>query len=293
MDSDGLATFLAVHRLGAITRAATAMHLSQPAMSRRLTTLERELGVPLFERVTNGMTLTDAGRALLPYAESVVAGLEDAAAAVEAVRSDPAGPVSLALVGTLAGTHLTEILKGFARRQPRIRVNLRTATSREVSDLVRRADVTLGLRYAADPDPHLTYEHLYDERLVLVGPPDHPPRRRLRDLGREQWLAFPQVAGRPEAAGRAVHQVLDAAAVPDDQILQVDSLTAQKRLVEAGFGIALVPESAVGEELLAGTLRIVEVTGLDVGVPVTLVTRRGGYMSAAAAALVEEIRLAG
>jgi len=290
MDSDGLATFLAVHRLGGITRAAEALFLSQPAVSRRIATLERELRVPLFERVTSGMALSEAGRALLPYAEVVVAGVEDAAAAVEAVRSDAGGPVSLALVGTLAGTRFTSVLRGLARREPRARVHLRTATSTEVSDLVRRAEVTLGLRYSEDPDPQLTCEHLYEERMVLVGPPDALSRRRLRDLGREQWLAFPELPGWPEAAGRPVRQVLDELAVPDDHILRIDSLSAQKRLVEAGFGIALIQESAITEEVRAGTLKILDVAGLNAAVPVTLVTRRGGYLSAAAAALADEIR---
>jgi DNA-binding transcriptional LysR family regulator len=76
-------------------------------------------------------------------------------------------------------------------------------------------------------------------------------------------------------------------------VLRIDSLTAQKRLVEAGFGIALVPDSSVREELAAGSLVVLDVADLDLAVPVTALTRRGGFLSAAARTLLDELRLAG
>ena len=296
MDVEALRTFIAIHRTGGVTRAAASLFRSQPAVSRRIALLERDLGVPLFERVPGGVRLSGAGQALLPFAEAALAALHDAEAAVRAVRSEIGGPVEIALVGTLASTSLTSVLRRVAEQHPKVDVVLRTATSREVSDLVRRADVTLGLRYSEDPTPELQCETLFSERLVVVAGPDHRLAGvrcdTLKVLAGERWIAFPYLPGRPEASSAYVRRALDAAGVAEDRILPVDSLTAQKRLVEAGFGIALLPDSGVQEELAAGSLAVLEVGDLDVRVPVTVVTRRSGYLGAAAQAVLEELRLA-
>lgn len=294
MDVEGLRTFLAIHRSGGVTRASAALFRSQPAVSRRLALLERSLGAPLFERVPGGVVLSEAGRALLPFAERALAALRDAEAAVEEVRSGAGGAVAVALVGTLAGTSLTAVLRRFAARRPGVELTLRTATSREVSELVRRADVALGLRYSEDPAEDLTCERLFAERMVVVAAPDHRLAGRrlegLAELGGERWLVFPEAPGRPEASAHYVRRVLDAASVPDSGLLRIDSLTAQKRMAEARFGVALLQESAIQEELGAGSLVVLDVPGLHVELPVAVVTRRDGYLGAAARDLLDELR---
>lgn len=296
MDVDALRTFITIHRAGGVTRAAAALFRSQPAVSRRLGLLEKQLGIPLFERVTGGVVLTEAGRTLLPFAEAVLAALQDAEAAVQAVQSGDRGRVTMALVGTLASTSLTSVLRRFAQRHPKVRLTLRTATSHEVSDLVRRSEVTLGLRYSKDPAPELHCETLFSEQLVVAAATDHPLVSTgcdgLSALAGEQWIAFPELPGRPEASAAYVRRALGAAGVADAQILRIDSLTAQKRLVEAGFGIALLPDSSIQEELSAGSLAVLDIKELEVRVPVTVVTRSKGYLGAAAHALLEELRLA-
>jgi DNA-binding transcriptional LysR family regulator len=296
MDLDALRTFVAIHRSGSVTRASAELFRSQPAVSRRLTLLEGELGVPLFERVPGGVVLGEAGRALLPFAEAVLATLRDAEAAVRAVHSADTGSVTVALVGTLASTDLTAVLRRFARHHPGVDLVPRTATSREVSDLVRRGEVSLGLRYGPDPDPALRCEALFGERMVVVAGAEHRLATAqdiaMAALADQRWIAFPEPPDRPETSGAAIRRVLDAVGVVDSQVLRIDSLTAQKRLVEAGFGIALVPDSSVREELAAGSLVVLDVADLDLSVPVTAVTRRGGFLSAAARTLLDELRLA-
>ena len=140
MDSDALNTFLTVHRRGGISNAAKALHRSQPAISRRIALLEQELGVPLFERIAGRTMLSDAGRVMVPYAERAVAAAQDAENAVRALARPNSGPVALAVVGTLAGGRLSAILKRFAAEHPDVDLTLRTATSAEVSDLIRRGE---------------------------------------------------------------------------------------------------------------------------------------------------------
>ena len=138
-------TFLTVHRRGGISNAAKALHRSQPAISRRIALLEQELGVPLFERIAGRTMLSDAGRVMVPYAERAVAAAQDAENAVRALARPNSGPVAFAVVGTLAGGRLSAILKRFATEHPGVDLSLRTATSAEVSDLIRRGEATIGL----------------------------------------------------------------------------------------------------------------------------------------------------
>lgn len=294
MELDHVEAFLAIVRRGGFTRASAGLHLSQPAISRRIGLLERELGAPLFERVRSGAMLTDAGRAFLPHAEALLASLRDGIAAVDALRGTGRGAVSLAVVGTLASSTLTGCLRRFRDAHPAVDLQLRTALSAEVSALVRRGDATLGLRYAADPDPDLVSAKIQDEPLLPVCSPHHRLARARRvdprALSGERWIAFP---GRPGAArepyASTLAHGLAVLGVDAVEILPIDSLTAQKRMVEAGFGLALLPASSVDEELRSGTLRVLRIPALRATVPVALIHRRRAFLSGAARALIAEL----
>jgi DNA-binding transcriptional LysR family regulator len=276
---------MAIQRTGGFSAAAEQLHRSQPAISRRIALLEAELGAPLFERVAGGVVLSQAGQLLRPYAERVLAALQDASEAIDALRLGHAGPLSIAMVGTLANGDLTSALQRFAARFPRIELSLRTGTSDEVSELVRRGDITIGIRYFDDPAPDLLCQALPAEALLVACGSAHvlagKTVRSLRDLSAEHWLAFPRIHSRREASAETVFTQFLVRDVPDIRWTPVDSLTAQKRLIEAGFGIALLPESGFIEERAAKTLAIIAVSDLDVAIPVTVIVRKGGYLSAA------------
>lgn len=293
MDTEGLRTFLTVHRAGGFSHASALLHRSQPAISRRIALLEQDLGAPLFDRAAGGATLSQAGRVLLPFAERAVAAIEDARGAVRALATDTAGPIALAVVGTLASTDLTRALAEFRRDHPDVALALRTATSAEVSDLVRRGEADLGLRYHHDPSPDLDCRRMVLEPLVVVCAPDHLHAGRsvaaLSDLADETWLAFPDAGGRREVGASHISSLFVVRGLTGVAWTAVDSLTAQKRLVEAGFGLALVPESAVAEERRAGALAVIEVADLDARRPVTAVVRRGGFLSRAAQCLLDRL----
>ena len=288
MDTELLKTFLAICRQRSFSKAAEQLHRTQPAISRRIGLLERELGVPLFERGASELMLSQAGRVLEPFAERALAALRDAEHAVRELRQAHAGPLSLAIVGTLAGRELSALLKRFVASHPKVEISLRTARSAEVSDLVRRGEATIGIRYDRDRSPDLESALLGTERLLAVCAADHPlAGRRVRSfasLRDQHWVAFP--APRDIAAEHVFGQ-FRAHGFGEVNFTPVDSLTAQKRLVEAGFGLALMPENNIAEEIGTGTVRTIRVADLSAGAPVYAVTRKGGYLSAAALALRE------
>jgi DNA-binding transcriptional LysR family regulator len=291
VELDHVEAFLAIVRRGGFTRASTSLHLSQPAISRRIDLLERELGAPVFERVPSGVVLTEAGRAFLPHAEAVLASMRDGIAAVDALRGSSRGAVTLAMVGTLASSTLTACLRRFRVAHALVDLRLQTALSAEVSGLVRRGDATLGLRYGRDPDPELISILIHDEPLVAVCAPGHALARARkvapRALEGERWISFPpRPGGAREPYAAALAEGLAACGVRTPDILSIDSLTAQKRMVEAGFGLALLPASSVDEELRTRSLRALRIPALRTTLPIVLIHRRRAFQSGATQALI-------
>jgi DNA-binding transcriptional LysR family regulator len=294
MRNEMLLTFVAIHRTGSISGASARLHRSQPAISRRLMGLERSLGAKLFDRTPAGLHLTSAGQVLLPYAEAAMAAETDGIEAVREHADRPTGGITLAIVGSLATSWLTAALRDFARRNPDVDLSITTANSREVCDQVRSGDAIAGVTYARPDDRALSSEILFGEDLVVICAADHPLAGRtvasLADLHRERWLAFPPIPGRSGSSANHVRSLLDLADVPPELVKPVDSLTAQKRLAEAGFGIAALPNSAVGEELAGGQLGSIRFRQPLPATPVRLATRAHGYRSRAAQELVGSLR---
>src|SRR6185437_3795792 len=195
--------------------------------------------------------------------------MRDAIDAVSAVRGTGHGTVTLALVGTLASSSLTVRLSQFRQAHP---------------------GVDLRLRYGTDPDPGLVSVIIHHERLVPVCPPGHPLAAGRTDaaaaLDGQRWLTFPPPPGAPaDLYAMALEQILAAHGLGGAEILPIDSLTAQKRMAEAGFGLAILPESSLEEELRTGTLRAIDAPALTASIPVALIRRRNAFQTGAARAL--------
>jgi DNA-binding transcriptional LysR family regulator len=156
-----------------------------------------------------------------------------------------------------------------------------------VSRLVRRGEANLGVRYFADHDDReLVCEPLGVERMCVVGSPNEAASEK-----RPRWIGFPARTTK-EDLGLLLRRQLTAAGAGVVSVMTVDSLSAQKRLVEAGIGIALLPESSVREELTRGTLVILAMPRIATSIDVQLVYRRDGHLSPAARNLISLLKRA-
>ena len=124
--------------------------------------------------------------------------------------------------------------------------------------------------------------------------PDHPRAgrrvKKLADLRGERWIAFPVTPGRREIMAAHVFALFQTHGLGEVDWTPVDSLTAQKRLVEAGLGIALLSESNAAEELVRRSIATIRVDDLRASQDVVVVTRRGGFLSAASRRLLDIFR---
>ncbi|MBC7955162.1 MAG: LysR family transcriptional regulator [Cytophagales bacterium] len=293
MDSEALETFLAVHQRGGVSAAASALSRTQSAISRRLALLEQQVGAPLFERIGRGLVLSELGASLLPYAERVAAALGDAQAAVDASKSGDAGAVNMVTVGTLANATLAGALKRVKSKLPNLDLRLQTATSAEVSAKVRAGEASIGLRYFEDHAADLDCRVVQQERLVVVCSASHAlAGKRVKSLERlagERWLAFAVQDRRSESFAASVFAQFLTRGIDQIDWVAIDGLTAQKRLVEAGFGLALLQAGAIEEELARRELAVIRVDDLNVSIPVALLVRRGSYLSGGCQALFKEL----
>lgn len=283
--------FLTLVRLGHLTKAAAELCISQPAMTRRINQLEQELGVPLFERLPRSVRPTAAGQAFLPFAHRAVAALQDGVAAVRSIDQADKGVVKLGMVGTLASTELPEVLKHFRETHPEIRIVLHTGRSEQITDMVRSGEIDLGLRYFGGADTDLIATLAHNEPLCVVAAPDTQRiSRRAKsasDLLGIPWVLFPTTGAEPYA--QLIMRQLQRHGLAEAETVIIDSMTAQKRLIEADFGLGLLPESGVQEELRLGTLVKLEIPDLRVAAPVMMLRRRHGYLSQAAQCLLKAL----
>jgi DNA-binding transcriptional LysR family regulator len=250
--------FVEVAHRGNVSRAAESLFITQPALTARLRALETEVGIPLFRRGRRGMTLTDAGRAFLPHAERALRALRDGAAMVGQV------PVAEALVLGAAPAISTYTLPGllvrFTATRPDARLVVRTGHSEEILDQVLRGDLDIGLIRAIH-HPELEAITVLEDELVLVAGPDHPLARRKRIVPSQVADARLILFDRTSSFYDLTRTLFRAAGSPPRGVLELDNIDAAKRMVLAGLGVALLPRSAIDDELMTGRLRAVEIVG--------------------------------
>src|SRR5919201_1582006 len=185
--------FLEVARLGSVSRAAEALYVTQPTLTARLHSLERELGQRLFVRTRNGMRLTEAGRAFIPYAERALRALREGRQALGDVGTGTAGHLMIGAAPAVSTYLLPAVLERFVSQHPRVEVAVRTGHSEDVLEMVLRDEVQLGIgRALKHHDVELIPFH--EEELVLVVAPGHPFARRadvqMSDVGTQQVIMF-------------------------------------------------------------------------------------------------------
>jgi DNA-binding transcriptional LysR family regulator len=251
--------FLEVARRGNVSRAAEAIYVSQPTLTARLHALEAELGEKLFVRTRQGMRLTDAGRAFLPFAERATQAVKEGREAIAELNSASAGHLVIASAPAVSTYLLPPLLERFAAAHPRVEVAVRTGHSEEVLQMVLKSEVQLGL--GRDLRHHdIDLIPFYEEELVLMVAPGHHFADRsavtMADLAGEQLILFDRTSSYYELTQAS----FTSAGLVPRSMFELDNIEATKKMVERRLGVALLPRTAVVVEVAAGTLRRVTIS---------------------------------
>lgn len=264
MDLRRLASFVAVVDEGAFTDAADVLGVSQPAVSQSVRALEAELGTPLFHRFARGVSLTDAGRALLEPARLALRDAQVARAAVDEVRGLLAGRLDLACLPTLVAAPLAPLVGEFRRRHPDVSVRLSDPDDTDHAvDLVRGGTCELAIVSAGDVRS-LRSLRLSSQEFLVILPPGAPAGATLRA---EELAALPLVAAPRGSSTRAVlDEALASQSAPANVVVETAQREALIPLVLAGAGVALVPAplASMAERLGCGVARLTPSVRRDV-----------------------------
>ncbi|MEO8306271.1 MAG: LysR family transcriptional regulator [Betaproteobacteria bacterium] len=239
-----LRAFASIGRLGSFTRAAAALHVTQPALSTQIRELEAALGVKLFDRSTRSVSLTRAGEDLLPVVDGVLGEIGSVLTRASDVAHRNTGRVSVAALPSLSATVMPGVVARMRALHPGIVVVIRDALAERILGLVRAGEVDLALTSKPPIDPQLQFTPSMRDRMVAVLPPSHPLATaktvRLADL-----LASPFILmDRDSSVRRSVDAACASIGRMAEPQFEVAYMSTAIGLVRAGLGATLLPSSA-------------------------------------------------
>jgi len=257
-----LEAFIQVAHHRSFSRAAEALFLTQPSVTARIQSLEREIGERLFERTGRSVTLTDAGIAFMPHAQRALTAVLEGTDAIEAVRHGDVGSLRIGASSSIATYLLPGILKKFRQVRPRIHVYLSTGQTEDIIEGLLSGETHIAITRLAQ-HPEVESIHLCNDDLTLVVAPGHPFSRKrgvtIAEAGREPFLFFER--------GSSYHSLtysmfLRAGVVPESA-MELDSMETTKHMVEAGLGVAILPVVSITRERESGTLVPVDLRDME------------------------------
>jgi LysR family transcriptional regulator, low CO2-responsive transcriptional regulator len=287
MDLLRLRIFQAVADEGSFSAAARALFLSQPAITQHIHTLETELGVPLFVRLGRRTSLTPAGASLAQHVPQIMGLLRAAETAAREAGGEASRTLRLGVSETLATYALPPLLGQLQRKLPDTSLVLTVADSAELLMALLNNVVELAFWLQEASHPHIDQKQLVSEPLVWVLAPDDPLAGAASLPPRAFVDRLLILRARNSAARRVVQALLEREAAFPPRVLEMDNLEAIKRSVEVGFGVSIVPRSAVVRELQAGTLGVVALDAPGAEITASYAQYAGRRLSAPARAFVE------
>lgn len=252
-----LRAFLAVTQEESMTGAARRLHLSPPALSMLISTLEGELKVRLFKRTIRRTSLTDAGLALLPSIRSIFDDLDSAFDSIRQLSVRRGARFSVATSPLLSATLLPILLSGFREKHPDIRVDLLDLSTQEIPNAVRTGQADLGI-FTEGPDVHdLTTKVLYQDKLMFSCLSTHP----LALQKEVQWSQLADEALILLLPGSGLRTLVDRGFSEAGEILnhpafEVAQVMTAVGLVEAGLGTSVLPSYALTRTQASGIVAV-------------------------------------
>ena len=281
-----LRLFAAVARHRSFSRAAEALHLSQPAVSKGVRDFEAQIGSRLLERGgQGGVTLTEAGSLLMRHAAALFAAERAAEEELAALRGLDRGWLSVGASMTVATYQLPPLLGAFHKRYPGVELRLTCRNTHMIVELLSARELDIALVEGPVDDPGIEVRPWREEEMVLISAPDHRLARATAPIAMKAVADEIVLIREPGSGTRdVVLAALDAHRIVPRTILEVGSTEAIKRIVAAGFGIAIVSAAAAADQITLGRLVILKPRNFVVRRMLTRLSLPARQPSAAAAA---------
>jgi DNA-binding transcriptional LysR family regulator len=289
VDLGQIEAFVQVAQHRSFSKAAEALFLTQPSVTARIQSLERDLGEALFERNGRGVRLTEMGTAFLPFARRALKALQDGRDAIEGMRNLDIGTLKLGSALTVSTYVLPKILKKYCSTYPGVEVSVHTGRSEQVLQMVLQDEVHCALERTVH-HPEIATVPLYEDDLLLVAAPDHRIAQRkavtVEEVGREQLILF----DRGSSYNALIQGVFRQHGIVPRTLMEMDTIEGTKKMVEEGMGIALLPKVSTEREIEQG--RILPITISNATLPrrqISLIFRKNRRQPRAVTAFFELI----
>lgn len=258
MSDRRLKVFHTVAKLLSFTKAAEALHMTQPAVTFQVRQLEEYFNTRLFDRTHNKVSLTPTGEKVSEFADRIFDLYTEMENSVRDLTGEISGALTIGASTTIAEYMLPALLGEFKNRYPEINLRLKVSNSEGIVTMVEHNVIDLGVVEAPVSNKNLIVEVCHDDHLVVVAAPDHELVKRGGKVSATELTQYPFVC-REEGSGTReviIQYLLDENINPAEMnyCLELGSPEALKGAVEAGMGISVISRSTIGKELKLNTL---------------------------------------
>ena len=243
MDLKQLAYFVEVVERGSFSKAAVSLNLAQPSLSRQIALLEKELGHRLLERTGRGVTITEAGLALMSHAKVMLNAAEEAKFQIKEMRNDPTGKVVVGLPPRVSMGLCVPLIQRFRAQWPNALITVVEGLSLSLREGLINGRIDIALLFDPAPTPLLKYETLMRERLMLVSPASvHLPKQASLPMLQEFPMVLPS---RPNPIRNLIDAFLLPKKIALNIVAEVGTVHSALALVERSMACSILPESAL------------------------------------------------
>jgi DNA-binding transcriptional LysR family regulator len=260
-----LRMFATVIQTGSFSRAAEALHVSQPAISKGVRDFELQIGCRLLDRVPKGVRPTREGQALMRHAEALFETERAAEEEMRSLRKLGAGSLRIGASTTIASYMIAECLGIFHNAHPNIDLHVISANTREIADLTLAHDIDIALVEGPVKDENLIIEPWRTDLMELIVGPRHPFATATKPIEPHAVATETFIVREPGSGSREiVTRALADLGIEPRRTMEIGNTEAIKQAVTAGLGISIVSASAVGDQVAWGRLQTVDIRGLSI-----------------------------
>ncbi|WP_339412043.1 LysR family transcriptional regulator [Pseudomonas sp. EA_35y_Pfl2_R5] len=250
MDLATLNAFIAIAELGSFSEAAERLHLTQPAVSKRIASLEQQLSVRLFDRLGREVSLTEAGRALLPRAYQILNVLDDTRRALTNLNGEISGRLTLATSHHIGLHRLPPLLRAFTRAHPQVALDIQFLDSEVAYEEVLHGRAELAVITLAPENREPVHAvAVWDDPLDFVAAPEHP-------LARSKAISLADVAHHPAVfpggntfTHHIVRRLFEAQGLTPNIAMSTNYLETIKMMVSIGLAWSVLPRTMLDEQV--------------------------------------------
>jgi DNA-binding transcriptional LysR family regulator len=259
MNIENIEAFVYVFHLGSFNKAAEALYLTQPSVTARIQSLERELNTKLFNRKEKQISLTEKGKYFLPYAQSILESYREVKFNLHQQELDHS-ELRIACSLSVSNYIIPEILPLFCQTFPGVTVKILTGHSDDVLKKVINKKVDFGIARAIS-DPKIESVLFHTDPISLVVPSGHyflekPSKVTLEQISSEPLIFFDHGS----IDWLMVHRLFESKNLKPNIITEVDNMETAKKIVLKGIGISFLPELCIQEELTKGELHRISIS---------------------------------